>query len=59
MTAGDLEDLVEVALALPDPHVEDLVETNGHEVGSQFAGERAGNEGLATARRAVEQQPAA
>ena len=56
--ARGLEDLVEVALALAEPHVEDLVEADAEEAGAQLAGDRPGEEGLAAPRRAVEQQAA-
>jgi len=56
--AGGLEDLVEVALALAEPHVEDLVEADAEEASPQLAGDRAGKEGLAAPRGAVEQQAA-
>src|SRR5205085_8579272 len=58
LAPGGLEDLVEVALALAEPHVEDLVEADAEEAGAQFTGDRPGEEGLAAPRRAVEQQAA-
>ncbi len=56
---GDLEQLVDVALALPDEHVDDVGERYRDEPGAELARHRAGDERLAAARRPVEQQPAA
>ena len=57
--ARPLEHLVEVLLALPEPHVEHFVEPDRVEAGVELTGDRTREERLAASGRAVEQQAAA
>ena len=57
--ARGLEQLVQLLLRLPEPHVEHLLDADGDEVDARLAGGGARQEGLAAAGRAVEQEPAA
>src|SRR5687767_4380298 len=54
VTSSQLEDLVEVLLALADPHVENLVEADGEEAGTELASDGAGEERLSAPRRSIE-----
>ena len=56
---GRLEELVQVALGLADPHVQHVDDRQRGELRAHLAGDRPGQEGLAAAGRAVEQQAAA
>ena len=57
--ARRLERVVELALGLAEPHVEHVAEAEREEARAQLARDRAGEERLAAAGRAVEQQAAA
>ena len=54
-----LEELVQVPLAVADPHVEHVVDADREEAGVDLAGGGAGEVGLAAAGRAVHQDAAA
>ena len=56
--ASLLEHVMEVVLALADPHVEDVVEADDVEAGTELSGEGPGDERLAAAGRPPQQQPA-
>ncbi|ALO08374.1 hypothetical protein AQF52_2780 [Streptomyces venezuelae] len=59
LAAGRLEDVVDVLLGGTDPHVEDVGERDGEEVRAELARDGPGDEGLAAAGRAVQEQTAA
>ena len=57
--AGELEQVMQVAFTASDPHVEYVDQRDADELRAQLAGDRTGQERLATTRRSVQQQPAA
>src|SRR5262245_52912567 len=59
VAARRLKYLAEVPLALADPHVEHIGQTDGDELRAQFARRGPRDISLAAARRAVEQQTSA
>src|SRR5207248_11358727 len=59
VAARCLEDGVEVLLALAQPHVEDVVESNRVEVSTDFPRDRSGKKRLAASGRPVHEEPPA
>src|SRR5688572_25911687 len=58
-TARGIEDFVQIALALTQPHVEHVSEPDRDEARAHLAGSGARDESLAAAGRAIKHEPAA